>query len=502
MNNKLSTSYISSTAILSVCFLGIVAVYLNWLWSIKGGLLPLVSDEFFYFVNSKNYYENTTLRAALTYTGKGSYLFGADGHGFAYPLFNGSISKLFGFHCLNIPLTNLALVLSTIVLVFFQESFAREQKLALCLSLLLYSVVPLYLFSFMQESLHLFFALLCSLLLYKIYDTENKKYIFTFLLLLFFASIFRNLWLFWSIGLLPLAKSRKQFLLYMALFLLCVAISFSLTKLLWDSYPSYFTSVIQLISQGEMFKAASSLVNHFSANVRSFFYFRGDITLYLGYAFYALKILPVFSMVALFVLYYLRNEKVYLAAALICLTNLGLLFVAYIMGEGREIRTMSPLFYMFAFIVVAKNARFLTFIILLYLVFLFPLTFTVTTDRIAERKLQAKIYEENVSAKAAYDLIAVESSSKTDPLILLGYSPYDETLDLLLLPVKSTSGRPIRYAVNYYEDKIYLQDYDYVLFNKAVLNNAPHQFYKSISNGFYSLYKILKDDRRKSRYTN
>ena len=104
--------------ILGIAVLLFVCVfYIVLMTKITNHYFPVWSDEFFYYVNAFSFVENNTLKAALTYSGKGSLWLGADTHGFAYPLFHGLIGKVFGWNNLNFIYTNLILVFITLFII-------------------------------------------------------------------------------------------------------------------------------------------------------------------------------------------------------------------------------------------------------------------------------------------------------------------------------------------------------------------------------------------------
>lgn len=437
----------------------VISIYGFWIFQSWAGLLPILSDEYCYYVNAQSFTENTTLRAAFTYTGKGSLLFQADGHGFAYSLLHGSIGKLIGFHPLNIPLTNIAFILLALLLVARQQGLQVSQKTAIAVVLLAYFTVPLYSFTFMQESLHLLITVGCTLLLLRIYEKRMARDILFFLLLVGVASLFRNLWLFWSIGLIPLARNRKELLQYLLLFMVCAAVSFMFAKLLWDSFPSYFNSVTRLIRQGLISEAAQSLYEHFLSNIRS--YFAGEFS--RPYPYYPAKLVIFFSVVAMAVLYYVKKEKIYLAAALIGSVNFALLLVMFDAWDWREIRSMSPLFFMSTVIFIVNKNKVMTLVFLLFVLTSFPYAYNFSSKCLSDRKVQSTAFKNITPLRLFPQQMTTLLDTKPQPLILLGYSPQDYTLDLLLLPLRTPSGKPVRYAINVFREQLNITDYDYIL---------------------------------------
>lgn len=180
--------------ILSVVLSALIIFYL-YLASgiIAKPYLPAWSDEYWYFVNAKSFEENMSLQAAFTFDGIGSLVFQADTHGFAYPVLNGLFSKIVGRHDYNFQLLHFIYLLVSLI-VFWSVSFLNKtQKLMASILLLSFPFASLYAVTFMQEIVHILFAVIASVLLYKIYETKDAKYIIVFVMWLLLASLFRNL---------------------------------------------------------------------------------------------------------------------------------------------------------------------------------------------------------------------------------------------------------------------------------------------------------------------
>ncbi|HEY6093489.1 MAG TPA: hypothetical protein VIU93_00920 [Gallionellaceae bacterium] len=454
--------------------------------SALGGLLPVWSDEFFYYLNAKNFFLNSTLEAAFTYTGQGSILFHADAHGFAYPLLHGTIAWIFGFHPLNIPLTNLSLVALSLLIIFLSANLKAEQKLTMAVCLSGFFVVPFYTFTYMQESLHLFFATVLSLLLIIIYKDARPKArtIVIYLLIILIAALFRNIWLFWSIGLLPLATNKKSLLLYALIFIIFSGIAFLAIKLLYDPFSSgYFSQLTLVIQQGNLTSIALSLITHLFTNIKLYFTPGSGLTL----LYFAARTIIAFGTAGLFILSYRNNDRLYRAAMLICFVNLALLLYAPLEGT----RSISPLFYLVTIIFVYRSQETWSTTLLVFTLALLPFTYLPLSEELSERSRQFSSYYANTSAVAAYDALATEADVKDAPLVYLAELPKDYSPDLLLLPLQTTSGKPIKYAVNYSAVAINLRrNYDFVL---SKTRRSAVDFMKEVtSNSYCTLYRLKK----------
>jgi hypothetical protein len=167
--------------------------------------------------------------------------------------------------------------------------------------------------------------------------------------------------------------------------------------------------------------------------------------------------------------------------------------ITYEASDFREIRTMSPLFFMFAIIVIYNKEALLTIALLVFVITSFPSEYSSASSIISEHKLASASYKNKVSlAMPSRQLAALTSllDTKTNPIILFGYKPDDYTLDRLLLPVRTPSGKPIRYAINEYDTNLKQQAYDYVIFRS---DSAPDlsSLHPTLMLSFFDLYKPI-----------
>lgn len=485
-----SKLYRFAICLILVCLVG---VYGFWIVKACNGLLPVWSDEFSYYLNARSFTENTTLRAALTFTGKGAYLFQADAHGFAYPLLHGLIGKLVGFNDLNLPFTNLVFILLALLAIFYQKNLLLSQKMTIAILLMAYMLVPIYSFTYMQEILNFFIAVCCTLVLYKIYESKSVILIYQYIFLIAIAALFRPLWLFWSIGLLPLAKDKKQVCQFSIIFIFCSALAFIYMKIFFENFPSYFSGVIEIIGKGRILEAAQSLYSQFVLNIGAYFF--GEFS--KPYLYYSTKIVIFFSVVVMAALCYLRKEKIYFAVAFIGAVNFALLLITYEAWDWREIRSMSPLFFMFSIIIVLKKEKILTISCLIFVVLSFPAVFTSTEKIIFEHQQQSVAFKYKAPYWTPPKQMMTLLDNKPNPLILFGYLPRDYRLDLLLLPLRTPSGKPVRYAINYYGDDLEHQSYDYLLYHSAQATQENIQPILKMS--YFNLYPSGTDSQPVSK---
>ncbi|HVV68950.1 MAG TPA: hypothetical protein VHE99_07985 [Gammaproteobacteria bacterium] len=484
--NALVTAYVKNV-ILCVILFSTLGVYLYLFFQVEKNYLPVWSDEFLYYINSRSFFLNSTLKAAITYNGEGARIFGADAHGFAYPLFNGFIAKIGGWHNANFIYTNFSLIFISILLVSTQKFLTISQKILYTILFLLFPYLNLYAMTYMQEVIHVFFAVIASILIYKIYNIENNnKYIGTYIVFLFLAGIFRPFWPFWLIGLLPLAKNKKQFLLYFLLFLVGAIVAFNINSLVNEYVPRYLDTLLPLIKSLQIKAALASFGHHFLANIESYAEF--------GFSPHAIKqtVTYVSGKYVLigFLLYYIyksftTKNRLFYSITLIALTNFMILLLFYDANQWREIRTMSPLFYFFLLFFVAEPKNTIRLYLLL-LILIAPFIFSSLTAKtwVAARNslYTHQYFEKNVSA---FDEISTTLNKKRSALILLDYIPRDNSVDLLSLPLITKDGFSLRYIARYYKVPIENKKIDYILSRSGA---DQHKNTSVINNDNYSLY--------------
>jgi hypothetical protein len=437
----------------------------------QGSYLPVWSDEFFYYTNAASFFKNSTLKAALTFNGSGSRLLGADAHGFAYPVLNGGIAKIFGWGNFNIIYTNFFFIIASLAMVWFQKIITGYQKILITAFILLFPFFVLYGFTYMQESIHIFFSIACSILIYKIHINGKRKYYFSFVFLVAVAALFRPLWLFWLIGLIPFAKSRLQFRNLILIFVLGITASFFITYYFTEAVPNYFSAVNNLFAQGQIKAVFFSLVKHFAYNLYAYFFSTENFLIYLPikYLIFATLVLFVFNAIK-------YRSKLHISIALIGVLNFLLLFLFYDVFKWREIRVLAPFFYFCIPFWVTEINNYLKYLCLFVLAVLFILTLPVAEQWIEERNIHSA--KKALNQQAVFDEIGQNVSGNA--IVLVNYLPTDSTLDLISLPLQNVSNSPIRYIIPYYNVK--KVKYNYTLNRPWVKSSdsilIANQYYK------------------------
>jgi hypothetical protein len=472
-------------------FFSILVVYCHLLISVKANYLPVWSDEFFYYINAKSFYLNSTLKAALTFNGQGATLGGGDAHGLVYPLLHGSIAKLWGWNNINIIYTNFFLVLAAISIITTQNFLTRQQKILWVTAFLLFPFLSLYIITYMQEVIQVFFAVVASILIYKLYNTEkNTKYLIFFVAFLLLAGFFRPIWPFWLIGLIPLAKTRNQFFIYFLIFIVSSLAGFLINSLMCEKIPAYFNSVIDLITTINIKAAFTSLLTHFLSNIKLYLTFTAPGSIGMAILYFSQKFLILFLICFFGYKSIKTKNKLYSALTLIGGINFFMLLVFYDAQSWREIRSLAPLYYFYLLFLVlwldSKKLRY-SYLLLVFLLISFILGLSISKYYLEQRNalFARKNYEKSARS---YDEIAKFVDKKPDALVLLSFHPIDNSIDLLTLPLRSDNDNPIRYIVRYYVVKLNQNDIDFILThaddknypeNEAIIKNENYVLYKN-----------------------
>ncbi|MFZ4789475.1 MAG: hypothetical protein ACOYMW_00965 [Candidatus Competibacteraceae bacterium] len=471
-----------NTLIESVILFGVCILYFQLINRITFNYHPVWSDEFFYFINSSSFVQNNTLNAALTFSGEGAMIFGADAHGFGYPLLHGIIAKILGWSNLNFIILNFILILISILIILILKGISISQKLSISIFILLFPFIPIYAFTYMQEVIHVFISILLSALIYIVYKKNNNSvYIILFILTIIISGIFRSLWFFWLIGLIPLAKNKKQAIFYCLLFLFGIVLSFIFTKLFSDPiYNNYFSSVLYLLETGKIKNMIFSLTHHFFNNIFLYFFsIKNNVSIEVVTIYIFMKYATI-SLVGFFIFIAFRKKSpLYIALSLIGTVNFLLLFLLYDAFEWREIRTMSPLFYFYSLFIVLETKGFSRYIQVGCLLIIFSLTFKTSIQGITERNtvnLQAINKE-----KIAYNEIS--EKVKNNAIIFMNYTPKDYSWDLLNLPLHNINNSQIKYIIQYVKQEKTKYDYTLMRPSKETLSN------KIIDNEYFILLK-------------
>lgn len=410
----------------------LLALHIQW-----SKFYPGYSDEYAYYLNTLRFYISNSLSAALSCHG-GSYFFSADAHGIAYPLLNGLFAKLIGWHNYNFVLLNGLLLMTSLIFLYSQLKNTNQFILASSL-ILSYPLVMSYTFSFMQESLHMAFAIIVGA---QLYTRKNKPQsiasISPVLLMLFIAGLFRVLWFFGSLGLIPLGKDKKTKLILLAISIIFIAISFLYQMYFFEPYlPGYFNSLLQLLKQGPFWEAMKNFFAHFVHNAYLYLTFsEPPKTLY-----FFLKALFLFNYMILAVLLKREKNAYYLSIFIIYTVTFFLLIALYDAFDFREIKSLAFLYFLILPVLITeKPLKIYAYTLLFANFLLLSSSYLFTKSLIDTRIIDLKAYQAYTQAYSAISRLVTPNAT-----ILIKYTPMDLSFDLLALPLVNSKGQKINY---------------------------------------------------------
>lgn len=409
---------------------------------IKYNYLPVWSDEIFYYLNSLSFYLNNNLQAALTYNGCGALVFGSDSHGFMYPLIHGGLAKLFGWSNLNMITFNFICLLLSLFLVYKNKFLNFKNKLFSILVLLAYPFGFLYNFTFLQESIQILLSIALSREFYYLTKSDDNRIrnIFSFLILIILSSLFRPTWLFLVVVLIPIARSKKEFIIFICVFITSIFFSFLYSKFFFEFVPNFFNYSVHILKKDGINSFLELYITHILKNIKLYVFYSE------GIAYYFMKMNIIFVFFSFVFLAFIQKKKKYFAIAIFCFVNLFFLLSFYDAFSWREIRFLSPCFY-FSLIyifndVLSDKIKLLYTIIILYFFINAPI------DNFKKNRNSFDLSKIN---KTKEELVTkFDNKSNTSIVVMIDYLPLDYTFDLLALPLRTKKGKQIKYITNFY----------------------------------------------------
>ncbi|HRG59542.1 MAG TPA: hypothetical protein PK323_11340 [Bacteroidia bacterium] len=446
MINYFRKHTVSSIGVLMLII--VFSFYFHGLIKVNVNYHPVWNDEFFYFINANAYFQNNTLQAALTLNGIGSVIFKSDAHGFIYPLLHGGFAKLVGWHTFNLIWFNFLLIGISLCLIFYLLPIPFNSKLNVTLIMLLFPFIPLYAFTYMQEIMQVFFAIVISILFYHISQKNNNKgLILVLVLIIILSSLFRASWFFWLIGLLPFAKNKLQQIYFSILFILGFIASIVYINLFSEAVPNYFSNMLSLLLKGEVYEVTHSLFFHTLQNIKLYFFSTNKSLVYFSMKFLTAGTIAFFSYDAI-----KSKDKLSMSILLIGFVNFILVFIFYDANYWREIRTLSPLFYFTILFLVLKLQKRSLYLLICFLFGLFTLSFKISNQQIKERSNMSNF---NQKEHDAFQLLAQHIAK--DQVVLINNLSIEHTWFMMYLPLQNKHKQPIKYMIPFYglQNKLY-----------------------------------------------
>ena len=417
------------------------------------GYMPAWTDEYGYVLDARSFAANGTLHAARIKQERVSHAFEASTHGPAYILLQGGIARAFG-DPVALSLWPNVVVLVIVLLLVAAFPLDLVQRLWIAVLLLLHFGVFLYAFTWMVETWQVLFAVAATLLLMTLYasDRASPRFRRTFVayaVLLLVLSAFRVSYALWALGLVPLARDRRELLWCGVVALLLVALGVGIMQQLSASNPNWpLSRAAASLSRGDAGGAFHLVASNVRENLQR--YFVGETQ---GLRFYVVMKYAVIVL-GLVLLYagIRRGDRLALAASLILAAHLALLFLLYDATTWREHRHLAPVFYLMTVALVAGRHRAATFALYVVLLALFPEVVGYAHARVLpERQWMARQWGAATEARAALaELASLDGRDDGGAITILHAQGFYRNMSVfpLAVPVVNHGGRPIRYTGN------------------------------------------------------
>ena len=442
MTAKQSEIFIKSVLVSAI--LVVVGVYFFFFLFMSQTYSPYYEDEFFYFKNSESFMVHSSLEAAFTYGGSGSRLFGIDPHGPAYPLLYGLVSKVVGWHNLNILIINFSIFLFALIgLIVLGD---RDQKTTQ-MQVLLVLGCPVSLFysiTFLAELIHLAGGIFLYLICKRYLNSYSKRDFYALFGLILILGFFRNTWFFALIGLMilpsPLNGYKKSILA-----ILGMVLPFLFQYFLHEQVPNTFSGLSGAISEKKVGEAIEAVIFNFQRNI----YFAFTYTEGLFYTLQ--KIWQVGTLILAFM--FAKNNKLIQFGVL----TLGVLIIfnliLYKNYTWVDLRLYTPLVLFLNCGLLAvptsnKYARILLFLNLISFVLVIPLQ---------NEMIRLRMNPDVKDIPKDIEISVMELETEfilVDTAILKDFAFYQ-------LPIKNRKDEPIRYILPYYT--MPMKDADFIL---------------------------------------
>ncbi len=186
--------------IYSILLTTVFSVYAVIIYKVLGNSFPFYNDSMSYYYEAYKLYKYNSLEAFFTLDGKVSEWGNFAYHGFAYSLLYGGIAKVIGWQIGTIQVMNILYTISVPCIFIFQK-IELKKKLIFSILSLTTVVSSMFFFTYMQDSIHLLFSIIITLLIYKV-SKNNRNYILLIIFILL-ATVFRANWIIWLFALVP-----------------------------------------------------------------------------------------------------------------------------------------------------------------------------------------------------------------------------------------------------------------------------------------------------------
>lgn len=443
---------------------------------------PTGSDEQFYYINAKSVAELGSLEATITFNGYGSLLFGADAHGYSYPLVFGVIGKAFGFTNLTIITVNAVVFIIALLMILIFVPGKFYLKIGFASMILLYPVMLYFVASFHVESFYVLFSVCTFLMIYYLNRSQITipKLIAYFFILLCF-SVFRSSWAIFSFATIPLARNKLQsrYLIMISIIITLKGFIIAFVSTEQFEIPSSLISISRNLVTGGYMDAAKQIGARFLM-ISDFFLGLKDFKAYgLLLGFYSLisKLIIILSIVYLWWAGKTKKDK--FAFALVLPLSLFFVMNFLVYAPQMTTRIIFPAF-LFAglYMLVTQKVSYLTALILIFIA-CSPLSF-ITNSYYYNTKKNAIQHEYGDINHLSREIGKLESIvTSNSPLIFIDHASLGDLDYVDNLPIVNKRGKKMGYVLKLYGGDLNSREINYVITKRDTSAMKSHTSFKN-----------------------
>lgn len=465
----------------------LVSIFISlFVYSVFDGRFFIINeDETIYYNSAKIFYEANSVKSFSCINEDVSPILQTAWYGPFYHLFYGSIAKVFGYNHLNFVITNFILVLLSFLLIF-KSKLSINTKLISCISILAADSILKNVFSYFPETLHIFFAIVLILILVRLYyQEENKRNLWTYVLFVLLFSLFRVSTIFWLIGIIPFAKTRKQGAIYLGVLFLGILLTTVYMK--FFTAPAYAVGIknIDYLFNLEIGNFINAMFSHLWINL-SYLFTQPSITIFI----------ILFLIILTSVRAIKNHNKLQAAAALICVLIFIILVSLYttdLFYFEKQTAVLIPLLVI-SNLIENKNKL----IILILFLGVMPYSIANSITGIDLHKQAHDVFIQREDMVAHFNKVSELVDQTKSNYIIWNYSEHDypRRTTEAIIPVSNNNGFPILWTTNICDpiapENIKFASYgklhiDYVL-SKYPLHSPGLTLLEQ--NNYFNFYKI------------
>ena len=460
-----------------------LAIYIYFIYqAIILDTVPLYSDEYGYSKSLENFLLNHTLASPFTLDEKYSQIGSFSFHGFSYTLFYGTLASI--LHTDSIMILNILMSVGTLSLILFIIEINTFNKILLITLISTYFVFFLYSYSYMVENIHLLASVTVTYLLYKIFLTHHKKYIATFVIIIFFLSVLRQTWIFYLVALFFLERDKKSLSIYISIFFLGITWVFADISLFHALYPNGFLYILTH-NTNNFLEMIITLLTHTKENL--IMYFTNYVSLY----YYLTKIFIVTLLMYLSYQGIKYKNNFFVGISIVGWVYFFSLLLFYDAFDWREHRSLAVIYISILLALsLYKKHNILYLLLGFHIVFLPSVIEHHQVNRnylyLAYTSNQTKDIEKIKKFNSISQLVVNNTKKKILIAVDNNFTPMNFNKTLSTLPIQSTNNQIIRYSFSYFNTFDPLQTKaSFLLTNKAYPN------YNIVEkNKYFTLYRL------------